>query len=425
MHALLSRRSRARRGGPLAWGLASVLTACAPLALAACPDIKGQGEVSFIGNSFPAVGHVARQVEACARPGLKVTFKLTPQAREETERAFAAGRSPFSGAAVSMGEFVKLQSLGQLQPLTDLVEKYRARYRLEDPMLIRVNGQVMAVAFIQNAQNLFYRKDLFDKHGLKVPATYAEMMQAAATLKAKEPGLEYPIAQTFAKGWDGATEFTNLLAGFGGRFFKPGTAQPAFNDEAGIKAVELMRQMTRFMTPNYLASNSDDVMNQFQQGRAAMGVLWASRAARMDDPAASKVVGKMAFAAAPATVPGGKTASHLWWDGVVMPRNSTADRELAFQVLMEGLDEEAVKAGNDSAIWIRSVYKPTRFGTGVAAAAKAGAPVWPSEPFFSLAHAEIGKVLPEALTGALSPKAALDAAAQAYLKVAAEKGFVK
>jgi ABC-type glycerol-3-phosphate transport system substrate-binding protein len=324
-----------------------------------------------------------------------------------------------------MGEFVKLQSLGQLQPLTDLVEKYRARYRLEDPMLIRVNGQVMAVAFIQNAQNLFYRKDLFDKHGLKVPATYAEMLQAAATLKAREPGLEYPIAQTFAKGWDGATEFTNLLAGFGGRFFKPGTAQPAFNDEAGIKAVELMRQMTRFMTPNYLASNSDDVMNQFQQGRAAMGVLWASRAARMDDPAASKVVGKMAFAAAPATVPGGKTASHLWWDGVVMPRNATADRELAFQVLMEGLDEEAVKSGNDTAIWIRSVYKPTRFGTGVAAAAKAGAPVWPSEPFFSLAHAEIGKVLPEALTGALSPKAALDAAAQAYLKVAAEKGFVK
>ena len=423
--SLLSCLVQTHGGHVLAWGLVSVLTASAPPAFAACTDIKGQGEVTFIGNSFPAVNHVARQVETCARPGLKVTFKLTPQAREETERAFAAGRSPFSGAAVSMGEFVKLQSLGQLQPLTDMVDKYRARYKLEDGMLIRVNGQVMAVAFIQNAQNLFYRKDLFDKHGLKVPATYAEMLQAAATLKAKEPGLDYPIAQTFAKGWDSATEFTNLLAGFGGRFFKPGSAQPAFNDETGVKAIELMRQMTRYMTPNYLASNSDDVMNQFQQGRAAMGVLWASRATRMDDPAASKVVGKIAFAAAPATVPGGKTASHLWWDGVVMPRNTSADRELAFQLLMEGLDEETVKAGNDTAIWIRSVYKPTRFGTGVAAAAKAGAPIWPSEPYFSLAHAEIGKVLPEALTGAQSPKAALDAAAQAYLKVAAEKGFVK
>ena len=208
------------------------LLACATVAVAAlpawasCPDVKGQGDFSFIGNSFPAVAHVARQIEACARPGLRVAFKLTPQAREETERAFAAGKSPFSGATVSMGEFVKLQSLGQLQPMTDLVDKYRTRYRLEDGMLIRVNGQVMAVAFIQNAQNLFYRKDLFDKHGIKVPTTYAEMLQAAATLKAKEPGLEHPIAQTFAKGWDSATEFTNLLAGFGGRFFKPRSAQP-------------------------------------------------------------------------------------------------------------------------------------------------------------------------------------------------------
>jgi len=407
------------------------LLACAILAVAAlpvwasCPDIKGQGDFSFIGNSFPAVTHVARQIEACARPGLKVAFKITPQAREETERAFAAGKSPFSGATVSMGEFVKLQSLGQLQPMTDLVDKYRTRYRLEDGMLIRVNGQVMAVAFIQNAQNLFYRKDLFDKHGIKVPTTYAEMLQAAATLKAKEPGLEHPIAQTFAKGWDSATEFTNLLAGFGGRFFKPGSAQPAFNDEAGVKAIELMRQMTRFMTPNFLASNSDDVMNQFQQGRAAMGVLWASRAARMDDPAASKVVGKMAFAAAPAAVAGGPSATHLWWDGVVMPKNLGGDRETVFQVLMEALDEETMSKGNDLTIWVRSAYKPTRFGSGVSASAKAGAPIWPMQPFFSLAHGEIGKIIPDVLTGAMSPKAALDDAAAAYVKAAAEKGFIR
>ena len=63
------------------------LLACAILAVAAlpvwasCPDIKGQGDFSFIGNSFPAVTHVARQIEACARPGLKVAFKITPQAR--------------------------------------------------------------------------------------------------------------------------------------------------------------------------------------------------------------------------------------------------------------------------------------------------------------------------------------------------------
>ena len=403
------------------------LTALVPgVAGAKCSDIKGQGEINIIGNSFPALQHIAKEMESCNRAGLKIAFKMTPQARTETEQAFASqGKSPFDAAVVSMGVYSTLVSKGQLQPMTDLVAKYRARYKLEDNMLIRVNGEVMAIAFMQNAQNLYYRKDLFDKHGLKAPTTYAEMLQAAAALKAKEPGIEFPIAQTFAKGFDGAAEFTNMFAGFGGKMFKAGSAQPAFNDEAGVKAIELMKSMLPFMTPNALASNTDDVMNQFQQGKAAMGVLWASRAARMDDPAASKVVGKMEFVAAPAVVPGGKSATHLWWDGVVMPKNLNADRDTVFQVLMESLDEETSTSGNDTAIWIRSAYKPTRFGGGVVASAKAGAPVWPTEPYFGLANGEIGKVLPEALAGKMSAKEALDTAAAAYTKAAMEKGFIK
>jgi ABC-type glycerol-3-phosphate transport system substrate-binding protein len=179
------------------------------------------------------------------------------------------------------------------------------------------------------------------------------------------------------------------------------------------------------MTPNYLASGSDDVMNQYQQGKAAMGVLWASRASRMDDAAASKIVGKMEFTAAPAVMAGGKSATHLWWDGVVMPKNLGGDRETVFQVLMEALDEETTAKGNDLTIWVRSSYKPTRFANGVAASAKAGAPQWPSEPYFGLAHGEIGKIIPDVMTGAMTPKAALDAAAVAYSKSAAEKGFLK
>ena len=411
----------------LATSLAAAMALLAPaLATAKCGEITGKGDVNIIGNSFPALQHIAKEMESCNRAGLKIAFKMTPQARQEIEQAFASeGKSPFDAAVVSMGTYGSLNSKGQLQSMTDLVNKYRSRYKLEDNMLIRVNGEVMAIAFMQNAQNLYYRKDLFDKHGLKAPTTYTEMLQAAATLKAKEPSIEFPIAQTFAKGFDGAAEFTNMFVGFGGKMFKPGSAQPAFNDAAGVKAIELMKSMLPYMTPNALASNTDDVMNQFQQGKAAMGVLWASRAARMDDPAASKVVGKMDFVAAPAVLAGGKSATHLWWDGVVMPKNQINDRDTVFQVLMEALNEETTSAGNDTAIWIRSAYKPTRFGTGVVASAKAGAPIWPTEPYFGLANGEIGKVLPEALTGKMSPKEALDAAAAAYTKAATEKGFIK
>ncbi|NBT54967.1 MAG: extracellular solute-binding protein [Betaproteobacteria bacterium] len=409
----------------------AVLLATLPgLSNARCNTLSNakSGQINIIGNTFPALDHIAKEMESCTQGGLKVQYKLvpSPQNENETLQAFgSSGKSAFDAAVISMGTFTKLQSAGQLQSMTDLVNKYKAKYKIEDNMLVKVNGEVMAIAFMQNAQNLFYRKDLFDKHGIKVPATYADMMAAAKTLKEKEPGIEFPIAQTFAKGWDSATEFSNIFAGYGGRFFKAGSAAPDFNSDAGVKALETMKAMTAYMTPNYLASGSDDVMNQYQQGKAAMGVLWASRASRMDDPAASKIVGKMEFTAAPAVMAGGKSATHLWWDGVVMPKNLGGDRDTVFQVLMEALDEETTAKGNDLTIWVRSSYKPTRFATGVAASANAGAPQWPSEPYFGLAHGEIGKIIPDVMTGAMTPKAALDAAAVAYAKAAAEKGFLK
>ena len=412
-----------RRALVLAAAVAPVAARASSLA---CPSIASTGEVHLVGNSFPAVAHIAAIAEGCARPGLKVVFKLTPQARTETEQAFGAeGRSPFDAALVSMAVFSNLYARRQLQPLSDLVQKFGARYKLEEKMLVRVDGEVMAVAFMQNTQNLYYRADLFAKHRLAVPTDYAQMVQAAAVLQRDEPSISFPIAQGFAKGFDSSTEFTNILASLGGRFFQPGGALPAFNSAAGVQAVATMRSLMPYMTPNALASNSDDVVNQFQQGKAAMGVLWASRASRMDDAAASRVVGKMQFAAAPAARAGGRSAAHLWWDAAVLPRNNPRQREATFHVLMEGLSEAAVKSGNDLGLWVRSVFEPGRFGTGVALARTAGAPVWPSEPFFSLAHAEVGKLLPEALAGERTAQAVLDAAAAAYQRSAAEKGFIR
>ena len=421
------RKAALRRRSLLAAGLAAgVLPWPARVLASACPANVAQGEINVIGNSFPAISHVARVAEACSRPGLKVAFKLTPLARIETEQAFAsAGFSAFDAALVSMGTFSNLYARRQLQPLGDLVARHQQRYAIEERMLVRVDGEVMAIAFMQNTQNLYYRTDLFAKHRLTVPTTYTELRAAARVLQRDEPAIAYPIAQGFAKGFDSATEFVNLLAAGGGRCFEPGSAQPAFHGTAGVQAIDTMRSLLPYMTPNALASNADDVVNQFQQGKAAMGVLWASRAARMDDPTASKVAGRMQFAAAPAVHAGGPSAAHLWWDALVLPRNgNAARRDATFQVLMQALSADAVRAGNDLAIWVRSAYVPGRFGGGVALAQKAGAPQWPAEPFFSLAHGEIGKLLPDALAAQRTPQAMLNAAAAAYRQAAAEKGYL-
>jgi multiple sugar transport system substrate-binding protein len=398
------------------------------LAQARCDKLINSkaGEINIIGATFPVLQHIAKEMETCTQGGVKVAFKMSSNNRVETEQAFAtAGPSPFDAAVVSGAVFSNLLGKSQIQPMTDLVEKYKTKYKIEDSMLVRVNGQVMGIAFQMNTLNLYYRKDLFDKHSIKVPTTYPEMLAAAKILKEKEPSIEFPIAQTFAKGWDSGKEFIDLYVGMGGKLFKPGSAQPDFNNDIGVRTIDLMKSMTQYMTPNYLASNSDDVTNQFQQGKAAMGVFWTSRASRMDDPAVSKVAGKIEFAAAPSITVGGKPASHMWWDGVVMPKNLKGDRETVFQVLMEALDEETTQKGNDLANWVRSAYKPTRFTSGLTANAKAGTPVWPTEPYAGLVHSEIGKVVADALAGTVAPKAALDTAAAAYVRVATEQGFIK
>ena len=140
---------------------------------AKCADITGSGNINIVGNAFPVLQHISRAMEDCKRRGLSVAVKMTPEARQETERAFGSGGvSAFDAAVVSMGAYSVLRSKGQLQSMTDLVAKYRARYNIEDRMLVKFNSEVMAIAFMQNTQNLYYRADLFDKHRLAVPTTF-------------------------------------------------------------------------------------------------------------------------------------------------------------------------------------------------------------------------------------------------------------
>ncbi|MEY2776098.1 MAG: hypothetical protein RLY30_196 [Pseudomonadota bacterium] len=381
-----------------------------------------QGRVDILSNAFPAMSHLANAAERCRSSRGRISIKLTPTARQETEQGFSMrSRCPFDAAIVSMSVFSDLYARGQLSSMSDLYQSSKGS--LEQRQLVMVDDQLMALAFMSNTQILYYRKDLLDRSGLSPPRDYRELLLAAAKLQ-RDYGLRYPVAQTFAKGWDCATEFTNLFVALGGRFFSRGTALPSFQGEHGQHAIEIMRAQMRYMSPNALSSNSDDVMNQLQQGRAALGVLWASRAARMDDPSASRVVGKIHFAAAPSALTGGPTAAHLWWDGFVMPRRSKAPREMTFSSLRYLLDPSHVKSGNDLAIWTHSSFRPGRFGSGVALAQAGRAATWPTEPFFGLAHSEIGQWIPEALAGEIKPEIALQRAADSYVRLARERGFI-
>ena len=396
----------------------------APSSFAAECMIQGSGEINVITNSFPSLEVNAAAMEKCNREGLKIEIKLTRESEQEIKQAVAAAKCPYDLVQGANSSIAPLQAGGYLQPMNDLVDKYRDKYNIEDGMLIRFGNDIMAIAFQVNAQHLFYRKDLLEKHNIAVPSTWDEVLAAAEKLK-NDPSIQFPLGGTYKSGWNIAQEFINMYLGMGGEFFKPGTAEPAFNSEEGVKTLEMMKKLMAYMSPNALSLDTTAVMQQFQQGQIAMANLWASRTAKMDDPAESKVVGLIEFATAPAAVKGGPPATTLWWDGYSLPRTMDGDRDLAFQVMMEGLKEDVVKANNDVAIWLRSVYKPSRFSMGAAASAMGGAPPYPMKPQITMVHAAIGANIGDFMAGKESASKSLAGAEAAYIKAAREKGYIK
>src|SRR6478672_4438142 len=74
-----------------------------------------------------------------------------------------------------------LQKRGRTDPDNDFVATSIALCR--EPYQ---TGKLLALPYVGNSQLFFYRKDLFQKHNLKEPATWDEVLAAAKTISEQE-----------------------------------------------------------------------------------------------------------------------------------------------------------------------------------------------------------------------------------------------
>lgn len=396
--------------------------AAAP-ARAAC-SIEDKGEVDVITNFFPTLELLAKAMKECEHPGLKVDVKLTTELKTEIPRAFEAARSPFDAAAVATSSIVQLQAKGQLLRLNDLVAKYKDKYHIEDQMLIRFGDDIMAIAFMGNAQVLYYRKDILAKHHLQVPTTYDEVLSNCEVLKKDEPGIDHCFSAAYGNSWELGNEFVDMYIGMGGQLADPSSSEPAFASPTGVATLEKMKQLLGHMSPNALAIDFGGVKQELQQGRTAMAFLWGDIAATMDSPAESTVVGKVGFAPAPAAKAGGPAATLLWWDGYVIPKNLDGDPDLAFRLIMEATRSSIVTENNDITLWLRSNYKPTQYAKAVVDSAAAHAPPFPMTPQADIALLALGEHISNYLANKQTARQSLDDAASAYRQSAKAAGYL-
>ena len=385
------------------------------MSFAAC-DYRPSSKVSLLANSFAAWKAVSDAMGECGN----FEAELDAEFRKKQPDAFAANPSLYQLGGVSNGTIQPLLSAGTIRPLDDLVAKYGKD--LQPNQLIRINGQVMAIAMMVNNQHLMYREDIFKSLGLEVPTTYFELLSAADKVAASGQ-VQYALGGTYKAGWNLAEEFVNMYIGMGGDFFDG--SKPNLNNAMGVRTLEMMRNLTHYMDPEYLVADSTYVQQQFQQGKIAMAVLWATRAAAMDDAKESQVVGKVKMAAAPSPVSGALPASTLWWDGVVLAKNMTDQQaDEAFQLLMEGIDREMVTSNNDAAVWLINGYKPGPMAMGAAETAENGALPYPNGVEMGLMHTALGNNVADFLTGKETAEQTLIDIEAEYTTAAKEKGLL-
>ncbi len=400
--------------------LAGALAITAGVASAAC---EIPGNVSIVGNEFPAIHTVADGAATCT--GGEVKANLTAEHQKINVAGMQGNPAEYTSAIIANSSVVALMNQDVIRPLDDLVAEYGQD--IPKNQLITIGGKIMAVAFMANAQTLAYRKDVLKKIGVDVPATYEEVLEAAEKIRAAGIS-QYPVGGAYKAGWNLAQEFNNMFLGFGGEHFESGSAKTTINSPAGVNALIMMKALTEYMNPDYLTHDSNATGAEMEAGNVMLMNMWGSRVGKlMDAEGAEKQVYSNITVGAPLTVGGGSTpASTLWWDGWTVARNiSDKDAAATFLAMKHGTSPAILNDKTMSqAVWMIDGYKPAPVNDGVFAAIAAGTTSYPMLPYMGLLHTALGDNLADFLLGKESAEQALSDAEAAYTAAAKEKGFL-
>ena len=399
-------------------------SAVAIMASTAAQACNISARVSVVGNEFPAIQSVGKGAQACK--GAEVSTNLTADHQKINVAGMSGNPAEYTSAIIANSSIVALMNNDVIRPLDALVAKHGKS--LKKNQLITIDGKVMAVAFMANAQHLVYREDVLKKIGVQPPKTYEDMLAAAK--KIRSAGImQNPVGGAYKAGWNLAQEFNNMFLGMGGSHFKSGSAQPNVNNEAGVKALTMMKSLSEYMNPDFLTHDSNATNAEFRAGNVAIMNMWGSRAATLvtADGVPQEVVDGFAIDG-PMTAGGGAIpASTLWWDGWTVAKNiSDAEAESTFIAMTHAI-RPGILADSDvatQAVWLIDGYKPTPAAVGVFAAAEANTIPYPMLPYMGLLHTALGNELADFMQGKESAEQALADVEAAYVAAAKEKGFL-
>ncbi|MFI6955719.1 ABC transporter substrate-binding protein [Nocardia sp. NPDC050408] len=240
-------------------------------------------------------------------PGIELKFVSLSenQARAKITASVATHGGEFDVVMISNYETPQWAKNGWLVDLSDY-ERETPGYEAQDfiPSLqksLSYQGDMYSVPFYGESSFLMYRKDLFEQAGLTMPAepTWDQIAQAAAKLDDPAGGRS-GICLRGKPGWgESLAPLNTVINTFGGRWFDENW-HAQLNSPEVVRAVEFYIDLVReHGEPGAAASGFSECATQLSQGNTAMWYDATSAVSVLEDPASSKVVGKIGYAPAP------------------------------------------------------------------------------------------------------------------------------
>lgn len=277
-------------------------------ALAQAQPFKGQ-EVKVLTVRATQFQAQAKRVAAFTeRTGIRVTYTDVPfpSMREKLTAEMVGNSADFDLMTVMDAWVPSLTNM--MKPITPRLQaKGISTDRYPRPFVNAgtMDGQVYGLPVRGSVQVLYYRKDLFEKNGLRAPATWDEAAAAGRTLQERESIAG--IAMYYGRNnGQNLMPWYNFLWTNGADFLTP-RLEPVFNSEAGLAATQryLDLMLKDRVTPTGSASFDEQAATaSFLQGNSAMVPVWNWVMVRFTEPSSAIKLDQVGFAPMPTMRPG-------------------------------------------------------------------------------------------------------------------------
>jgi multiple sugar transport system substrate-binding protein len=254
--------STAGTGGTPSAGGASGTTMTLP---ANCSNVQLTYWTPFTGPDGPFMSGLIDQFNK-ANPQIKAT--VTAQAEYPTKLSTAAASDSLPDLAVINEDQVATQAFNHvIRPMDQIVGQIgvsASDFPAASWAMGQVAGKTYAIPLSIVPMTMYYNADLLSKAGISAPPKNADEFAKAAQAMTQGNTKGFMITT----GFPNQQIFQQLLHQFGGTEFNPGTTQATWNSDAGVKALQWMKDAQSKYSAPKLPVDAD--LNGFKAGQAGI-----------------------------------------------------------------------------------------------------------------------------------------------------------